>query len=90
MQLQIFKFLCSLGEESSQLEEASRKLAIRNKLLQQGEYVSLNTSVLKMATDYYTEEELSLKFKKTKVKVSKVPGVINLFKFVNIDWAIVL
>ncbi|KAK6640297.1 hypothetical protein RUM44_011983 [Polyplax serrata] len=61
-----------LGEESSQLEEASRKLAIRNKLLQQGEYVSLNTSVLKMATDYYTEEELSLKFKKTKVKAKKL------------------
>lgn len=58
-----------LGEESSQLEDVKRKLAVRNKLLQKGEYVSLNTSVLKLANDYYTETELNNKFKKTKVRV---------------------
>lgn len=59
-----------LGKESSQLEKIKQKLSVKNKLLAKKEIVSLNSSALKLASDYFTEEEMINKFKKPSKKVT--------------------
>ncbi|KAL0267470.1 UNVERIFIED_CONTAM: hypothetical protein PYX00_009728 [Menopon gallinae] len=61
-----------LGKESSQLEKIKQKLSIKNKLMAKKEIVSLNSSTLKLASDYFTEEEMINKFKKPSKKVKKI------------------
>lgn len=62
----------SIGEEADQLKKIKQKLAAKNKLMEKKAIVNLNTSALRVATDYYTEEELHAKFKKPGKKVKKL------------------
>jgi U4/U6.U5 tri-snRNP-associated protein 1 len=65
----------TLGEEMSEVAQRKKLQAVREKL--QGKtLVSLDVPVPQLASEYYTEEEMSVKFKKPKKKVCNLE---NLF-----------
>lgn len=54
------------------MKKIKQKLAAKNNLIEKKAIVNLNTSALRVATDYYTEEELNAKFKKPGKKIKKL------------------
>jgi len=61
----------SLGEEMSEAAQQKKLLAVREKLHGKT-LVSLDLPAPQLAAEYYTEEEMSVKFKKPKKKVRKM------------------
>uniref|UniRef100_A0A1B6D1V5 U4/U6.U5 tri-snRNP-associated protein 1 n=2 Tax=Clastoptera arizonana TaxID=38151 RepID=A0A1B6D1V5_9HEMI len=64
------------GEKKSSfsigIDETKKKESVRNKLQANKRIESLITPALQLASEYYTEEEISVKFKKPKKKVRKI------------------
>ncbi|CAG2063568.1 unnamed protein product, partial [Timema podura] len=63
----------TIGENAVE-EQRQRTLAAVRQKLNNKVVVSLDTPPLQLAAEYYTEQELEVKFKKTKKKVSGSPG----------------